>query len=106
RFKGSQPVDVFYALRLAFVSRVIMMAVAAVTAWGVHAVTGYSTAQLLLAYAPGGLNEMSLVSLAIQADVAFVATHHLVRIIVLLALAGTVLTKVAMIMNRSRDQET
>ncbi|GFE67390.1 hypothetical protein KIN_44640 [Litoreibacter roseus] len=68
--------------------------------------TGYSTAQLLLAYAPGGLNEMSLVSLAIQADVAFVATHHLVRIIVLLALAGTVLAKVATIMNRNINRET
>ncbi|GFE67389.1 hypothetical protein KIN_44630 [Litoreibacter roseus] len=32
RFKGSQPVDVFFALRLAIVSTVIMMAVAAVTA--------------------------------------------------------------------------
>ena len=105
RFKGSQPADVFYALRLAIVSTAIMMAVAAITAWGVHALTGYSTAQLLVAYAPGGVNEMSLVSLAIQADVAFVATHHLVRIIVLLALAGTVLAKVASIMNRNRNQE-
>ena len=106
RFKGSQPADVFYAFRLAIVSTAIMMAVAAVTAWGVNVVTGYSTAQLLLAYAPGGLNEMSLVSLAIQADVAFVATHHLVRIIVLLALAGTVLAKVATIMNKNSNRET
>ena len=70
-----------------------------------HWVTGYSTAQLLLAYAPEGLNEMSLVSLAIQADVAFVATHHLIRIIVLLALAGTVLAKIAASLNRTGFQQ-
>jgi membrane AbrB-like protein len=105
RFKGSQPMDVFHALRLAVVSTAIMMAVAALTAWGVHFVTGHSTAQLLLAYAPGGLNEMSLVSLAIQEDVAFVATHHLVRIIVLLVLAGTLLAKIATILNRKSNRE-
>jgi membrane AbrB-like protein len=106
RFKGSAPVDVFHALRLAIVSTVIMMTVAVLTAWGVHFVTGHSTSQLLLAYAPGGLNEMSLVSLAIQADVAFVATHHLVRIIILLVLAGTLLAKIATIMNRQDKPET
>ena len=92
--------DVFHAFKLAVVSTGIMMAVAACFAWAVHWVTGYSTAQLLLAYAPGGLNEMSLVSLAIQAVVAFVATHHLVQIIFLLALAGTVLAKIATHVNR------
>lgn len=106
RFKGSQPRDVFRALRLAVAATAIMMAVAAFTSWGAHFVTGYSAAQLLLAYAPGGLNEMSLVSLAIQADVAFVATHHLVRIIVLLVLAGTLLAKIAAILNRRNKQKT
>lgn len=91
--------DVFHALELAVVSRAIMMAVAECFAWAVHRVTGYSTAQLLLAYALGGLNEKSLVSLVIQANVAFVATCHLVRIIVLLALAGTVLAKIAAHLN-------
>lgn len=48
-----------------------MMGLAAATAAIVHRATGYSAAQLLLAYAQGGVNEMSL---AILADVAFVAT--------------------------------
>ncbi|MEL6736760.1 MAG: AbrB family transcriptional regulator, partial [Pseudomonadota bacterium] len=77
------------------------MSVAACVAWVVHLVTGHSTAQLLLAYAPGGLNEMSLVSLAIQADVAFVATHHLFRIVALLTLAGTLLARIAKALNHS-----
>ncbi|MEL6701317.1 MAG: AbrB family transcriptional regulator, partial [Pseudomonadota bacterium] len=100
RFKGSQSRDVFEALKLAVVSTAIMMAVAVSVSWAVHFVTGHSTAQLLLAYAPGGLNEMSLITLAIQADVAFVATHHLFRIVVLLTIAGTVLARIAKAISR------
>jgi len=106
QFKGSQPSDVFHALKLALVSTGLMMAIAATLAWCVHLVTGYSTAQLLLAYAPGGLNEMSLVSLAIQADVAFVATYHLFRIIALLTLAGTLLARIATSLNRLPDPKS
>jgi uncharacterized membrane protein AbrB (regulator of aidB expression) len=40
--------------------------------------TGLSAIPLLLAFSPGGLVEMSLI--AIGADAAFVATHHVVRI--------------------------
>lgn len=101
RFKGSQTMDVFRSLKLAVISTAIMMAVAASLAWAVHLITGHSAAQLLLAYAPGGLNEMSLVSLAIQEDVAFVATHHLFRIVALLTLAGTLLVRIAKAINRS-----
>ncbi len=101
RFKGSRAADVFHALKLALASTAIMMAVATCFAWVIHQVTGHSTAQILLAYAPGGLNEMSLVSLAIQADVAFVATHHLFRIVALLTLAGTLLARIAKALNRS-----
>lgn len=105
RFKGSQTMDVFKAPNLAVVSAAIMMAVAAILAWSVDVVNEQRTAQLLLAYAPGGLNEMSLVTLAIQGDVAIVATHHLIRIIVLLALAGTVLAKIAAYLNRTEFRQ-
>ena len=42
---------------------------------------------LVLAFVPGGIAEMSLVALALTDDPAFVATHHIVRIglVVLLA---------------------
>jgi uncharacterized protein len=42
---------------------------------------------LILAYAPGGLAEMSLVALSLHVDAAFVATHHVARIILILLLA-------------------
>jgi uncharacterized membrane protein AbrB (regulator of aidB expression) len=43
--------------------------------------------QVLLAYAPGGLSEMSLVALATGAEVAFVALHHVVRIVMVILAA-------------------
>ena len=58
-------------------------------------IIGKSSEQVLLAYAPGGLTEMSLVALSMHADVAFVATHHLFRVVVLLAIASTVLARIA-----------
>lgn len=50
-------------------------------------VTGYSLVALLLAYAPGGLAEMSLIAFALNADAPFVATHHIVRIVMVVILA-------------------
>ena len=42
---------------------------------------------LVLAFAPGGLAEMSLIAIALQADAAFVATHHILRIFLIVVLA-------------------
>jgi uncharacterized membrane protein AbrB (regulator of aidB expression) len=52
-----------------------------------HQLTGQSADQILLAYAPGGLTEMSLVALALNAEAAFVATHHVVRILMVIVAA-------------------
>ncbi len=49
--------------------------------------TGLPAVALLLAFAPGGLAEMSLIAIAIGADAAFVATHHVVRIFLIVVLA-------------------
>ena len=35
---------------------------------------------LILAYSPGGLAEMSMIALALGIETAFVATHHVFRI--------------------------
>jgi hypothetical protein len=58
----------------------ILMAVTALFAAGVSAATGVGFFAALLAYAPGGVAEMSLIALAIDADPGFVAVHHVVRI--------------------------
>lgn len=48
---------------------------------------GVGTDQALLALATGGLPEMGLIARAIDADVAFVAQHHVVRILFVIILA-------------------
>lgn len=87
RFAGTAVAFVLRAVRLAFGATLLMLAVTLATALAVQAVTGLPTPYLVLAYAPGGLAEMSLVALALAFDAAFVATHHIVRIVLVVMLA-------------------
>ncbi|MEO0992963.1 MAG: AbrB family transcriptional regulator [Pseudomonadota bacterium] len=65
----------------------VLMVVTVVFSAAVAWVTGIEFLAALLAYAPGGIAEMSLIALAIDADPGFVALHHVVRIaFILLAL--------------------
>ena len=50
-------------------------------------VTGQTLPGLVLAFAPGGFAEMSLVALALGIDPAVVAGHHLYRIVIVVTLA-------------------
>ncbi len=65
----------------------VLLAVTLAVALLLHATTGLPTSALILAFAPGGLAEMSLIALALSMDAAFVATHHLVRIFLIVVLA-------------------
>nr|MDJ0895189.1 AbrB family transcriptional regulator [Alphaproteobacteria bacterium] len=53
-------------------------------------IVGVDLAGLVLAYSPGGVAEMTLVALGLSIDVAFVSTHHLVRISLLVVVAPLV----------------
>jgi membrane AbrB-like protein len=59
---------------------VVTIAFAALTAM----LTTTGASQALLAFSPGGLAEMSLLALAMGGDVAYVATLHIVRIVIVL----------------------
>ena len=54
---------------------------------GLSSLTGLSAQALLLAFVPGGLAEMCLVSMALGVDIAFVSTHHFARIVLVVILA-------------------
>jgi uncharacterized membrane protein AbrB (regulator of aidB expression) len=58
----------------------IFLAVTALFAWLAAELSDYGFVPLFLAYAPGGLPEMSLVAIALHIVVAFVAFHHIVRL--------------------------
>jgi membrane AbrB-like protein len=69
---------------------VVLMAASIAFAFGLNALTGLPTEALVLAFAPGGLAEMSLIAIAVSADAAFVATHHVVRIFLIVVCAPLV----------------
>ncbi len=63
---------------------IILMALSGVFALLAEWILGIDLFAALLAFAPGGVAEMSLIALAIDADPAFVATHHMARIFAVL----------------------
>ncbi|WP_404384100.1 AbrB family transcriptional regulator [Caenispirillum salinarum] len=76
--------DTFFA---ALGSTSLILATGAAFALGIQALTGIPFSSLILALSPGGVAEMSLIAISLGRDVAFVSTHHLVRIIIVVMLA-------------------
>jgi hypothetical protein len=63
---------------------------------------GSSIQATILSFAPGGLAEMSLIALALNVDAAFVSTHHVVRIALIVTLSPLVFRIVRGIRSRRR----
>ncbi len=87
RFAGTPVRDIVRIVGVSIGSTVILLVLGVLFGLAVQQITDVPWFVLVLAYAPGGLAEMSLVALALGRDVAFVATHHIFRIgfIVILA---------------------
>jgi membrane AbrB-like protein len=80
RFAGLTFRDLGLILRLGGTATVILLVISATFALTLQSITGIPFSSLMLAFSPGGLTEMSLVALALEIDTAFVATHHIARI--------------------------
>lgn len=80
RFVGVPPKEILRVIRIGVGATALMLLITALFAASIGWITNLDPLMVVLAYAPGGLAEMSLVALALGADVAFVATHHVVRI--------------------------
>lgn len=80
RFVGAPLREVAEIIKFSVGATVLMIGLSVVFALLVHHLGGNSIPTVVLAYAPGGLAEMSLIALALGVDVAFVATHHIWRI--------------------------
>ena len=87
RFAGTATRAVLKAIVLALGALVILLVVAVCFALGLAFTTGLAFDALLLAYAPGGMAEMTLIALSKNIDPAFVSAHHVVRIALLVATA-------------------
>ena len=87
RFSGVKPAVILRTLGLATVTVLVMLAMTLAFAAGLSHVTTLPYAELLLAYAPGGITEMCLVAYVLGFDVTFVATHHVVRFVFVIIVA-------------------
>ena len=80
RFTGVPVRRVLGLMAAALVSALVMLAGTVAFALVLAPATGIDWRSIVLAYAPGGLAEMSLIALSLGIETAFVATHHVIRI--------------------------
>ncbi|MEM6586858.1 MAG: AbrB family transcriptional regulator [Pseudomonadota bacterium] len=90
RFTGLSRALVLRGIGLSLLSVGGMLVVSAGFATALVPLTGQPFDVLLISFAPGGVTEMSLVALSLQANPAFVTLHHIIRI--LITVAGLILT--------------
>ena len=87
RFVGARITEIWRVIAVSMGAALIMVAIAAIFALGLGELSGSSKTALFLALAPGGLAEMSIIALSFGTAAAFVSTHHIVRIILLVLIA-------------------
>ena len=80
RFAGVTGAMLRRAGGLAVLNGAAVMALAYGFAIVLHALVGEPVAAVFLAFAPGGLAEMSLIALSLNISAIYVTTHHVVRI--------------------------
>jgi membrane AbrB-like protein len=90
RFSGIGHGEVFRVVGLSLGSIAILMLGSLVFALALVPVVGKDFVSLFLAFSAGGLTESTLIALSLHADVAFIAAHHIVRILTVTFGAGLV----------------
>ena len=90
RFAGVPIGSVLRTLAFSLGGAVVMIAFTLAFAVALEPVAEAAFPALVLSFAPGGLAEMSLIALALGVDAAFVSSHHIMRIIIVVVLAPTV----------------
>jgi membrane AbrB-like protein len=87
RFDGAPVRLVAKALLLAIVATAVLLVLAAIFGEAVETTLGIPFSAALLAFSPGGLAEMSLIALSLEVDAAYVSSHHIVRIFMIVLAA-------------------
>jgi len=72
-----------------------MLLIGCLMAAMVHPLTGEPFDVLLISYSPGGVTEMALVALSLQANPAFVTMHHIYRILLTVGLMTVLFKRIA-----------
>ena len=81
RFRGVRIRDIRALVGPMCASFVVTMLVALVFSELVVWISNFPQAEALIAFAPGGVEAMSILALALQLDSVFVASHHIVRFV-------------------------
>ena len=87
RFSGFRGNLLWLSLRLSAVYVAAALLLAAAIAALIGGPVGEPKPAVILAFAPGGINEMSLVALSLQMSTVYVTIHHLVRIVLAVIVA-------------------
>ena len=87
RFVGVKTRLLARALRLAFVNIIFTLILAICAALLLSGAVGEIPEAVVLAFAPGGLAEMSLIAVSLQISVIYVTSHHILRIVLSVAVA-------------------
>lgn len=91
----------FYGVTLALLKRAFLAGVfvtlaafciSAMAAWVVSSFVDAPVSHLLIAFAPGGVETMAAMAVSMNADPAFVAAHHVMRLFILTFLAPIMLS--------------
>lgn len=80
RFTNTPPRLLVHFLAASLGSFAIAIAIAGVFALAVSAALSLNVSDIVVAYAPGGVDAMMILALALQLDAVFVGAHHLVRV--------------------------
>ena len=80
RFANTSLRLLLYYIGAAFGSFAIALAIAAIFAVGLVGILSLPVAEVMIAYAPGSVDAMMLLALALNLDPVYVGAHHLVRI--------------------------
>lgn len=87
RFAGTR-VDLLMAtIKPALGSIFAAISIAAVFAWLCHVLLDLPFSEIWLAYAPGGVEAMTIMAFALNLDPSYVSTHHVIRLLVLMLLS-------------------
>ena len=83
RFIGVTVAQLLQASQASIVLTLLAFAMTLAVAELLHLITGLPFLDLLIAFAPGGLETMAALSLMLGADPALVAVHHVARLLML-----------------------
>ncbi|MBZ4023075.1 hypothetical protein CKO11_11455, partial [Rhodobacter sp. TJ_12] len=95
RFAGMEPRRFWLALRLAGLSTSVSIGLAGLFAFALATWVGEPISAVFLAFAPGGLVEMSLVALSLQLSAVYVTAHHALRILLAVTAARVLAPRLA-----------